>query len=70
MTYSGLADNALAEFVEVDEEFSDADAILCDACLDAPLYILLMAQRRRLPLIVGLMAVSRGAHVLRVVIHC
>jgi len=43
-TYGCLSDGSLSEFVEVDEELLDTDAILGDACHDALFDIILVAQ--------------------------
>jgi len=68
MTYGCFADNALAQLVEVNEEFSDADAVPGNAGLNAPLNVTFVTQSGRHSLVVGLMAVRRGAHVLNVVV--
>lgn len=66
-TYSGFSDSALAEFVEVDEELSDADSVLGDAGLDPLLNVLLVAEHRGVALVAALMAMGGRAHVLNVV---
>ena len=57
-TYSGLSNGALAELIEVNEEFLDTDAILGDASLDALLDIVFVAEDGGLPLVIALMAMS------------
>lgn len=57
-TESGFSDGALAEFVEVDEELLDTDTILSDACLDALLDIVFVAEIPVLPLVIALMTMS------------
>ena len=57
-TYSGLSNCALAELIEVNEEFLDTDAILGDASLDALLDIVFVAEDGGLPLVIALMAMS------------
>lgn len=58
VTYSGFSDGALAEFVEVDEELSDADSVLGDASLDPLFNIVLVAEHGGVALVAALMAVG------------
>ena len=68
-TYSSLADGALAELVEVNEEFLEADAVAGNARLDALLNVLFVAQLVCLPLVVALVSVVCPGHKLDAVAH-
>jgi ABC-type molybdate transport system permease subunit len=68
-TYSGFSNGSLAQLVEVDKELADADAVLGDARLNALFNVLLEAQLARGILVARLVAMSRRAHVLHVVLH-
>ena len=67
LTYSSLSNGALAELIEVNEEFLNADSILGDTSLNALLDIVFVAQNGGLPLVIALMAMSGRAHVLYVI---
>jgi hypothetical protein len=66
-TYGSLANCALAELVEVNEELLNSDAILSDSRLDALLNVVLVAKDGGLPLVIALMTMSSGADVLNVI---
>ena len=69
MTYSGFPNGALAELVEVNEEFLKANAVSGDARLDSLLDVLLVTELVCLPLVCALMSVIRHGHKLDSVAH-
>jgi len=66
-TYGSLANCALAELVEVNEELLNSDAILSDSRLDALLNVVFVAKDGGLPLVIALMTMSSGADILNVI---
>ena len=68
-TYGCLSDGSLAEFVEVEEEFSDTDSILGDESLNASLNVAL-ASEFTWGLVIALMTMLRSPHKLDLVADC
>lgn len=64
VTYSSLAASALAQLVEVEEEFLDAHAVASHDSLEALLDVLLERERSLGALVGGGVTVGTGGHVL------